>query len=448
MHNMPIAKPTESSILSVSELNSQARRLLEISFHNIRVEGEISSLARPSSGHWYFTLKDERAQIRCAMFRNRNQALRFTPSEGMLVQVRGRVSLYENRGDYQLIIDHMEEAGSGALQKAFEQLKKKLAEEGLFDSERKRELPPYPKHIGVITSPTGAAIRDILSVLKRRAPSIPVTVIPSSVQGNEAIGQLIQALNIASKADFDVIILSRGGGSLEDLWPFNEESLARAIAEHPVPVVSAVGHEIDFTIADFVADYRAPTPSAAAEILSPDRKALLERVNLLNRKLTTMTLHKLQMTQHQLRSISKRLRHPGDQLRENSQRLDDLEIRMSQALRLQLERKKTDLQYQQNRLLQLSPASKLNQLKLQVCYLEDSIHSLIKRTLENQQQKLQHLSGQLHTVSPLSTMARGYSIVQKQGRIVSNTTQLEAGNQISILLHKGSAKCTVDSTTS
>ncbi|WP_263079699.1 exodeoxyribonuclease VII large subunit [Endozoicomonas sp. Mp262] len=428
----------------MSELNSQARRLLEISFHNIRVEGEISSLARPSSGHWYFTLKDERAQIRCAMFRNRNQSLRFVPSEGMLVQIRGRVSLYENRGDYQLIIDHMEEAGNGALQKAFEQLKKKLAQEGLFDSERKRKLPAYPKHIGVITSPTGAAIRDILSVLERRAPFIPVTVIPSPVQGNEATGQLIQALNTASKADFDVIILSRGGGSLEDLWPFNEEALARAIAKHPVPVVSAVGHEIDFTIADFVADYRAPTPSAAAEILSPDRKTLLERVNLLNRKLTTMTLHKLQMAQHQLHSISKRLRHPGDQLREHSQRLDDLEIRMQQALCLQLERKKADLQRHHNKLVQLSPVAKLGQIKLQTTHFEETLHNQISRKLETQQQKLQNLSGQLHLVSPLSTMARGYSITQKQGQIISRANQLQLGNQITLRLHKGSADCTVD----
>ncbi len=444
MHTTPTPQPPEAQVLSVSELNSQARRLLEISFHNIRVEGEISSLARPSSGHWYFTLKDERAQIRCAMFRNRNQSLRFVPSEGMLVQIRGRVSLYENRGDYQLIIDHMEEAGNGALQKAFEQLKKKLAQEGLFDSERKRKLPAYPKHIGVITSPTGAAIRDILSVLERRAPFIPVTVIPSPVQGNEATGQLIQALNTASKADIDVIILSRGGGSLEDLWPFNEEALARAIAKHPVPVVSAVGHEIDFTIADFVADYRAPTPSAAAEILSPDRKTLLERVNLLNRKLTTMTLHKLQMAQHQLHSIGKRLRHPGDQLREHSQRLDDLEIRMQQALRLQLERKKADLQRHHNKLVQRSPTAKLEQIKLQIAHFEETLHNQINRKLENQQQKLQNLSGQLHLVSPLSTMARGYSITQKQGQIISRVDQLQPGNQIILRLHKGSADCTVD----
>lgn len=443
MPTTPVFTAPESPVLSVSELNSQARRLLETRFNSIRVEGELSSLARPSSGHWYFTLKDSQAQIRCAMFRQRNQILPWQPSEGMQVQVRARVSLYENRGDYQLIVEHMAKAGLGNLQKAFEQLKNKLAAEGLFAAERKRALPPYPRHIGVITSPTGAAIRDILSVLKRRSPSIPVTVIASTVQGSQAAGELIQALKLAARADFDVIILARGGGSLEDLWPFNEEALARAIAEHPVPVVSAVGHEVDFTIADFVADCRAPTPSAAAEILSPNHQELLSRINLLQRKLILMIKNRLHSSQEQLNHIGRRVRHPGERLRENSQRLDDLEIRLNQAVRLQLERHKTSLRQQQSRLIQQSPATRLNQLKLHLAHHQENLHRQARRLLESRQQRLEHLCGQLHTVSPLSTLARGYAITRKDNRIISRADQLAPGQQIQLLLHQGSAECTV-----
>src|SRR5690625_2927780 len=272
MFNSPSSSGTGRDVLSVSQLNRRSKQILETHLPLVWVEGEVSNLSRPSSGHWYFTLKDDQAQVRCAMFRNRNQLVRFNPAQGQQLLLRARVSLYEGRGDYQLIVEHMEEAGFGALQRAFEELKTRLSQEGLFASERKRPLPTLPKHIGVITSPTGAAIRDILSVLKRRFPAVPVTVLPVPVQGKEAAPAIVSALDLANRSElFDVLILARGGGSLEDLWPFNEEAVARAIYASRTPVVSAVGHEVDFSIADFVADVRAPTPSAAAELV--DRKS-------------------------------------------------------------------------------------------------------------------------------------------------------------------------------
>lgn len=430
--------------LSVSELNSKARRLLEMNFNNVRVEGELSGLARPSSGHWYFTLKDRQAQIRCAMFRNKNQALKFTPSEGMQLLVRGRVSLYEGRGDYQLIVEHMDDAGAGALQKAFEALKLKLANEGLFDATRKKPLPAHPQHIGVVTSPSGAAIRDILAVLKRRFPGIPVTVISSAVQGKEAAPQLVQAIEMAGKANrFDVLIVGRGGGSLEDLWPFNEEIVARAIANCPIPTVSAVGHEIDFTIADFVADYRAPTPSAAAEVLSPDHQAWLDRLQLLQRKLFAMTRHQLQIKQQQLTGISKRLRHPDDRLRENSQRLDDLEIRLKNAMTRKLERTDSLLEQQQQKLLHRSPLLRVGKLRIRQQYLTEQLTNGMAHLLEKQQAQIGSLSAQLHVVSPLATMSRGFSIVEKEGQIIRHASELSKGDTISTRFHEGNAVCEV-----
>ena len=264
-------------IFTVSDLNREARELLEGHFPLVWVEGEISNLARPSSGHIYFSLKDEAAQVRCAMFKMRNRLLNFQPENGQQVLARARISLYEARGDFQLIIEHMEETGDGALRRQFELLKHKLFEEGLFDESHKRELPSLPTRLGVITSPSGAAIRDILSVLKRRFPGIPILIYPVPVQGNEAPPAIIDAIKTAGiRKDCDLLILARGGGSLEDLWAFNDESVARAIYHCPIPVVTGIGHEIDFTIADFVADFRAPTPSAAAEYISPDQNEWLE----------------------------------------------------------------------------------------------------------------------------------------------------------------------------
>ncbi len=434
---------TTEAPLSVSQLNGQARRLLETHFNNVRVEGELSSLARPSSGHWYFTLKDDNAQISCAMFRHRCQGLSFEPKEGMLVQVRARVSLYEPRGSYQLIVEHMKTAGSGALKQAFEALKKKLAGEGLFDFDRKRSLPATPKHIAVITSPTGAAVRDILAVFKRRSPFIDITVIPTVVQGPDAPHELINGLQTAAETDCDVVIIGRGGGSIEDLFAFNEEALARAIAAHPVPVVSAVGHEVDFTIADFVADHRAPTPSAAAEILSPDTAALLEKNRLMYRKLVMHMRHQLHLHQERLTHVSRRLRHPGDRLREQAQRLDDLEIRLQQAIRLNITLQHSRLQQTYDGLQQKSPLSQIQQLQLVMKnqYARLCDHSQKQLTLY--QHQLQQLSGKLHAISPLATLARGYAITQHQGSVVSDSRQLHPGDDIHIKLHRGELGCCV-----
>lgn len=440
-----ISQSSTQRPLTVTELNSRTRRMLETQFGNIRVEGELSALARPRSGHWYFTLKDASAQIRCAMFKNRNNSVKFTPSEGMHVLLRGRVSLYEGRGDYQLIVDHMEEAGEGVLLKAFEALKQKLAGEGLFDSEQKKDLPTLPRHIGVITSPSGAAIKDITAVLKRRFPAILITLIPAAVQGKEAAGKIVKAIELANQySELDVLIAGRGGGSMEDLWPFNEEVVARAIANSRLPIVSAVGHEIDFTIADFVADYRAPTPSAAAEILSPDHHDWLHKLDLLNRKLSSLTHHRLQMASQQLDSLSLRLRHPGDKLREHNQRLYDLDIRLQQAMTIKLERCEALLQKHHGQLQQQTPDRRVQQQQFKVAQLKDQLKNLIEHKLERNIHQLQQLSGHLNAVSPLATLLRGYAIVHKDGNIVHKAKDLSPGDQISAQFSQGQALCTVN----
>jgi exodeoxyribonuclease VII large subunit len=319
-------------VLSVSDLNRQARELLEGEFPLVFVDGELSNLARPSSGHWYFTLKDDRAQIRCAMFRNRNRYINFKPVDGTQVIVHGKVSIYEGRGDFQLIAEQMEEAGDGALRRAYEQLKQKLHLEGLFDDDQKSPLPPLPQHIGVITSPSGAAVRDVLTVMRRRFPAISLTILPVQVQGDQAPDQIVAAIETANQYPdmaFDLLLVTRGGGSLEDLWAFNTEKVARAIHSSEIPVVSAIGHEIDFTIADFVADLRAPTPSAAAELISPDQNEWQQILAGYMNMFEGFMANQLSGMKATLSSLSRRLRHPGQRLEDQAQRLDDLEIRLS-----------------------------------------------------------------------------------------------------------------------
>ncbi|HRG50582.1 MAG TPA: exodeoxyribonuclease VII large subunit, partial [Pseudomonadales bacterium] len=319
-------------IFSVTEINRRARQLLETHLATVWVSGEISNLSTPSSGHWYFTLKDEKAQIRCAMFRGHNALLRFKPEHGMQVIARGRVSLYEGRGDYQLIVENLQVAGAGNLQVAFEQLKNKLAAEGLFDEDFKQALPDMPRHVGIITSPTGAAVRDIVSVFKRRFPATKLSIFPVPVQGADAAPAIIRALQLANtQPDIEALIIARGGGSLEDLWAFNEESVARAVFASEIPIVSAVGHETDFTICDFVADVRAPTPSAAAEILSPELSDLIALFNYYADLFQKQLQQKIALHRQQLLHLSKRLRHPGHTLREQQQKLDHLEWRLQQA---------------------------------------------------------------------------------------------------------------------
>lgn len=423
---------SERPIFSVSQLNRRAKQLLETHLPLIWVEGEISNFARPSSGHWYFTLKDDQAQVRCAMFRGRNQQVRFNPQQGQQVLLRARVSLYENRGDYQLIAEHMEEAGAGALQRAFEALKHKLAQEGLFDPSRKRPIPALPRHIGVITSASGAAVRDILTVLQRRFPSIPVTLVPVPVQGKEAAPAIVEALSLANRSGlFDVLILGRGGGSMEDLWPFNEEVVARAIAASDLPVISAVGHEVDITIADFVADLRAPTPSAAAELVVPDASEWLVRFRGYEQRLTQLTRRRLQAEQHHLQHLSKRLRHPGERLQQQSQRLDSLELRLRRVMQQRLGQARQRLDNLAARQKAQRPEPQLRQWQTRIEQLRQRLNRQVQQTLKQQRQQLSEAGRLLHGVSPLNTLERGYAIVHNDaGEVIRDAAQVKPGERI------------------
>lgn len=440
----------KKDVLTVNQLNHLARDLLENHFPMVWVEGEISNLARPSSGHMYLTLKDSEAQIRAAMFKGRNQKLRFTPEDGMQVLVRAKLSLYPARGDYQLIIDQMEEAGDGALRRAFEELKHKLAKEGLFAEENKRPLPEFPRRIGVITSPTGAAIRDIISVLKRRFPIVPVNIYPVAVQGENAAAEIISAIEKSNQGNLcDVLIVGRGGGSLEDLWAFNEEELARAIFQSDIPVVSAVGHETDFTIADFVADCRAPTPSAAAELISPDQDELM---NLMKDYEQTFNLHlknQLKHFKHQLHALQKRNRHPGQRLRDLSQRLDGLESRIRISLRHTIKAKQASLKTASAHLKSQTPENQILQLREINTALNKRLKLGIAQSIKSNSLQLRSISQQLNAVSPLATLERGYSIVRdNRGKIVKNSSQLKPGEVINAKLHVGEFKAKVTEVTS
>lgn len=429
----------QRQVLSVSELNRRAKQILETHLPLIWVEGEISNIARPSSGHWYFTLKDDRTQVKCAMFRGRNQRVNFRPAQGQQVLLRARVSLYEARGDYQLIAEHMEEAGHGALQRAFEALKLKLRDEGLFEPGRKRPLPSLPGHIGVITSGTGAAIRDILNVLARRFPAIPVTLIPVPVQGPEAAPAIVEALTRANRAGlFDVLIVGRGGGSLEDLWAFNEESVARAIAASELPVVSAVGHEVDVTIADFVADLRAPTPSAAAELVVPDAGEWQARFIELERRLNQRMHNRLAAERHHLQHLARRLRHPGERLQQQSQRLDALELRLRQTMEQRLHRARQRLEGLAARQRAQRPEPQLQQWQTRVAELHRQLVRSTHRTLEQKRRRLGEASRLLHNVSPLNTLERGYAIVHNEtGEVIRDAAQVRPGEQLRTRVAEG-----------
>lgn len=446
----PTARPNESSrdILSVSQLNRQARQLLETHMPLLWVEGELSNVSIPSSGHWYFTLKDDQAQVRCCMFRNRNMGVRFKPQQGQHVLLRARVSLYEGRGDYQIIAEHMEEAGSGALQRAFDELKHKLSHEGLFNEAHKKSLPPLPKHIGVITSPTGAAIRDVLSVLERRFPSIPVTVIPVAVQGKESAPQIVKAIALANRCGlFDVLLLTRGGGSLEDLWSFNEEIVARAIFNSQLPIVSAVGHEVDFTIADFVADLRAPTPSAAAELLVPNGDDWLDKFIGFEVLLEDTMLRQLHHWKKHLHHLRQRLRHPRERLEQQTQRLDNLELRLKTQLKQRLLAYKNQLAQLQLRQQAHHPRIHIQQFTERVENLQARLQTAQYRLLDRKKQSLSESVRLLNMLNPLSTLERGYALItdtQTQG-VITHSDQVLPGSEISARLAKGELICRVES---
>lgn len=438
----------QREILSVSQLNKKVRQLLETHLPLLWVEGEISNLTRHTSGHWYFTLKDSKAQISCAMFRNRNSQVRFAPQHGQQVLVRARAGLYEPRGNYQLIVEHMEEAGHGALQRAFEALKAKLAAEGLFDAGSKRQLPGLPRHIAVITSPSGAAIRDILSVLGRRFAATEVSVIPVPVQGPEAPPAIINALALAHRhGAIDAIIVGRGGGSLEDLWAFNDETVARAIAASRIPVVSAVGHEIDFTIADFVADVRAPTPSAAAELLSPDADDWLQTLQGYEVLLTQALQRRLAARRQKLEYLRARLRHPGERLQRQAQHLDHLEMRLTRSVRMRLQQQAARLQQLSLRQQHLHPEVAIRQYLQRLQGLQRRLHGAMQTVLQRQRQRLSASSQLLQSVSPLNVLARGYAIVtDHSGRAVRDAASVRAGDSVSARLSKGRLLCEIKST--
>ena len=421
-----------SRALSVSELNHQAKHLLEVSFLQVWVEGELSSLSRPSSGHWYFSLKDKKCQVRCAMFRGFNQRVREIPKEGDQVRIRGKVTLYENRGDFQIIVEQIEPAGAGALQQAFEALKARLQQEGLFDAARKKPLPALPRHIGVVTSPTGAAIHDILTVLSRRCPAIPVTLYPTAVQGKAATNDIVRAIEAANAHGVaDVLIIGRGGGSLEDLWCFNEEAVARAIYASALPTVSAVGHEVDVTIADFVADLRAPTPSAAAEKISPDQSTWIRQLAESEMRLAGATRRALSRMETSLKHLAARLRDPRRELMDKAQRMDELDVRLSKAMHQRLERSTTRTDHLSQRLKLQSPLRRLTDSHNSLANLNERLSKAVSQQMDQQNRRLEYIAQTLNVVSPLATLGRGYAIVQDENEsIVRGVSHLNPGDPI------------------
>lgn len=442
------SRAAEREILSVSDLNRLARRLLEDEFPQILVEGEISNFARPSSGHWYFTLKDAGAQIRCAMFRNRNRLIRFQPEDGMQVLLRGRVSLYEGRGDFQLIPEFMEEAGDGVLRRAFDRLKQKLAAEGLFSAEAKQEIPLLPNHLGIITSPTGAAIRDVLTVLKRRFPAIPVTILPVQVQGDQAAAQIVRAIQLANRyraEPLDLLLLTRGGGSLEDLWPFNEEIVARAIFDSQLPIVSAVGHEIDFSIADLVADLRAPTPSAAAEMVSPNQQEWQQMLLGYRNLFASEIARRLSNIAEKISNLQKRIRHPGQRLQDQAQRLDDVEVRLTNTITYQLRQSLARIAVLSSRIAH--PKYKISNEKLKLQNQMDRLRNRIEDCLKSRSQQLSAITQELNALSPLATLHRGYAILTSDAvppQILKDARKVAVGDRISARLSRGTLTATVE----
>ncbi|MEL4045512.1 exodeoxyribonuclease VII large subunit [Xanthomonas oryzae pv. oryzae] len=434
-------------ILTPSQLNALARDLLEGSFPLVWVEAELSSVTRPSSGHLYFTLKDARAQIRCAMFKPKSTWLKFQPREGLRVLARGRLTLYEARGDYQLVLDHMEEAGEGALRRAFDALRARLAAEGLFDAERKQSLPAHVQRLAVITSPSGAAVRDVLSVLARRFPLLEVDLLPSLVQGDSAAAQITSLLQRADASGrYDVILITRGGGSLEDLWAFNDERLARAIAAAQTPVVSAVGHETDFSLSDFVADVRAPTPSVAAELLVPDQRELVARVRRAQARMTQLQQHALGNAMQRADRLALRLRAHSPQAhlqllhRRQEEAGRQLGARMTQVLeRLQARVQRGHAQVQSH-----NPQRHLAGLQQRLRALHPQ--AAMQRRLQHDQLQLRSIARSLEAVNPLATVARGYAIVTRpaDGSVVRSAAEVAAGERLRAQLADGSIEVRVE----
>ncbi|MCS2155296.1 exodeoxyribonuclease VII large subunit [Scandinavium goeteborgense] len=434
--------PSQSpAIFTVSRLNQSVRLLLEREMGQVWISGEISNFSQPSSGHWYFTLKDDNAQVRCAMFRNSNRRVTFRPQHGQQVLVRANITLYEPRGDYQIIVESMQPAGEGLLQQKYEQLKALLSAEGLFDQQFKQPLPTPAHCVGVITSKSGAALHDILHVLKRRDPSLPVVIYPTSVQGDDAPGQIVRAIELANqREECDVLIVGRGGGSLEDLWSFNDERVARAIFASRIPVVSAVGHETDVTIADFVADLRAPTPSAAAEMVSRNQLELLRQVQSAQQRLEMAMDYFIANRNRRFSQLQHRLQQQHPQLRLARQQtvLDRLRQRMNFALDNQL--KKTTQRQQRviQRLNQQNPQPRIYRAQTRIQQLEYRLAQTLRAQLSTTRERFGNAVTHLEAVSPLSTLARGYSVTTAaDGKLVKKTKQLNAGDTLTTRLEDG-----------
>lgn len=431
----------DRDIYTVTRLVREVRAVLEGSFPPLWIQGEISNLARPASGHLYFSLKDRNSQVRCAMFKGRNQVLKFAPENGTEVIVQASVSLYEGRGEFQLIINRMEPAGIGALQLAFEQLKERLQLEGLFNPEHKKPLPVFPQRIGVITSPTGAALRDILHVLNRRYPMAEIIIYPVQVQGEGSAGMIEAALNTANQRnECEVLILARGGGSLEDLWSFNEERVARAIYHSQLPVVSGVGHEIDFTIADFVADCRAPTPSAAAELVSPDSTQLMAMLHQKELVLASLLNRIMDRLRQRLQWCERRLPNPARQLQMISQRVDELGLRNQRAIQARIHLHRSHVSRLYAEVAQFNPIQRLAHYRDLCRNLHNRLHAGVNYTLREAGNRLGRSAHALQTVSPLSTLERGYAIVTEsaEARIVRDVTTLKVGDRVTTRVANGS----------
>ncbi len=436
-----------NNILSVTQLNREAKYLLESSFPLIWVEGEISNLAQPGSGHIYFSLKDEKAQVRCAMFRNRNMRIKFRPRNGQKVMIQARVSLFEGRGEFQLIAEQMQEAGLGDLHKKFEQLKRNLESEGLFSADRKKAIPAYPESIGIITSPTGAAIRDILSVLKRRYPLAKVFIYPTLVQGETAAAEICKAIEKAdADKKSDLLLLTRGGGSIEDLWCFNEEIVARKVFSCQTPIVSGVGHEIDFTICDFVADLRAPTPSAAAELVTPDINELAYKVDRLELKAKQLVTANLKNFESKLNLAAQKLEQqkPSNKIENNKRYIEHIRQKLEHMITFKISNYRQAVSLAEEKVKNNSPSIKIANLQTKVETLQARLENSIKNNIEFKQQKIESLARNLNAVSPLQTISRGYSVLESTDKhVVTSTSQVNTGDIITAKVSDGELECQV-----
>lgn len=429
-----------ASILHVSELTQKVRFMLESELNTIWLCGEISNFISASSGHWYLSLKDKKSQVRCAMFKGNNRRVRISPQNGQQILVKAKVSLYEPRGDFQLIIEQMEDAGEGLLRQKFEQLKQKLNSEGYFSLNHKKTLPTNIQRIGVVTSPTGAAIQDIISVIQRRNPYLQLTIYPCLVQGDQAAYDIVDAIHTANKRkECDVLIVGRGGGSIEDLWSFNEEMVVQAIFDSELPIISAVGHEIDTTLADFTADLRAPTPSAAAELVSTESEYFIERISALYNRVTLITQDKLAQKKQKLEHLQHRLKmmHPAQLLGMQMQNFDEYQQRIKQNIHITLKSNRNKHALLSQRLISQSPLISIQSQQQKIQQLKVRLIKQIQQIVHEKQSQFQYSVEALHLISPLATIARGYSVIRNnKGEIIKSTNQLTHDEKVNIQLHE------------